>query len=142
MVIHGTRSSQLNLTRLLFALLNIIVFSLHGGKLRSLSICFVCLTNQSFLKRNAQVLRTGSGQNGPARESVSVQFSSSSQPKHRNWKSCGKKNVCTCLGPFHLIWPEQALLSWQDQTNRKRPKTSPWTYPSCTGLVKMFLRQH
>ena len=66
---------------------------------------------QSVLKRNAQVLRIGSGQNGPAQVSQSVGI-------RRVWQG----NVRAHLQLFHLNWPEPILFSQPEWTNEKQPK--------------------
>ena len=58
--------------------------------------------DQSVLKWNAQVLRSGSDQTGPAHGSKAAEFSRSGRQKCRNSESCDGKNVRACLDPFHL----------------------------------------
>ena len=83
-------------------------------------------SDQSALKRNARVLRTGSGQNDPihAGSNKLAQFSRSGRPKRgkRDLGSCGGKHVRTRVGPFHLNWLEPVLFHQPERTHGPRSK--------------------
>ena len=62
----------------------------------------------------AQIVRTGSGQNGPALGSELLSSRSSAPPVGQLWR----ENVRARLGPFHSNW----LFGRLEQTKGERPK--------------------
>ena len=72
-------------------------FRIKSSQLRRFPYVRSVRSDQSVPKWNARVLRTGSGENGPAHGSESL----SSPAPVGNLENCGEKNVCAHLERFH-----------------------------------------
>ena len=79
-------------------------------------------SEQSVLKWNARVLRTGSGQNDPAHGSEPLN-SPAPVGQSAGMGDLWREYVHARLGPFHINWPEPVLFGRPERTNGKRPKT-------------------
>ena len=100
---------------------------------RSLSNCPV-RSDQSVLKWNAQVLRTGSGQNSPARGSQPLSSPAPVDQSARIRRVVVGRNV----GPFHLNWPERFFAaghSRQMESDLHFDETKLWNW-SISCLVR------
>ena len=72
-----------------------------------------------------------------------AQFPHSGRPMCGNLESCGGKNVCAHLDPFHLNWSEPVFFGWPERTNGKRLRIKLSDFqkekkkvPSLTGFWK------
>ena len=74
-------------------------------------------SDQSALKWNTRVLRTGSDQNGPAHGSERLSSSAPSGQSAGVWKVVAGKIKRASLGPFHLNWNSTLASCYKDISN-------------------------
>ena len=111
-----------NVAKLGFTVFRILLYHTEWGEwTANLGRFSFVRSDQSVLKWNARVLRTGSGQNVPTRGSEPLSSPAPVGQSAGIWRVVAGKNVSACLGPFHLNWPEPVLFGRPERTNRKRP---------------------
>ena len=110
-----------NISQPLSSVLTINTLAKHTDILRPLSNCPVRPVFNVVLKWNARVLRTGSGQNGPAQGSEPLSSPAPVGQSEGIWRFVVEKNVCVYLQSTFQFKQARTSSFRPARTNAKQP---------------------